>query len=353
MLPRLLLSILSLEHTLIVQESPRTRQKRRRANQIHPPPQSTTCSDDHASSVLSESAQKPAAPPSWNGNQTVRTERLNSTFSSTSPRNAQSQVGSSWIHRDRLEDLTDSPELDVGADQHEVTLLTETPSTTSYLGRSEYITHDIPIDEESAAEYQTGNTPNLSPADMRTLEACNAFDLPPRPIRQALIDTFMTYCQPWTPIVERTFLWRKDGKEPSVLLLQAVFLAASRVSSAPSATSYATSEEFYRRAKALFWLGHEKDIMTLTIAVCILQWYNPAGPEHVSTDTSKFWLQTAVGLAHQLGLHREPTPSRYDAMFRLYPFTSGINAIYCVRLWWSLVVSLTYSNEPNLKHLLT
>jgi hypothetical protein len=271
----------------------------------------------------------------------LRTERVKSTFSSTSPSNTQHQTGNSWLHREGLGDLTDSTEPDLGAEQHEVTGLTGTPSTTSYLGRSEYITHDVPIDEDSAAQYHTGTTQELSPADMKTLEALHAFDLPPRPIREALIDSFMTYCQPWTPIIERTFLWRKDGKEPSVFLLQCVFLAASRVSSAPSATSYATSEEFYRRAKALFWLGHEKDIMVMTTGVCILQWYNPAGPEHVSTDTSKFWLQTTVGLAHQIGLHREPTPNRHEHFFRLYPLTSGINAIYSVRLWWSLVVSDT------------
>lgn len=315
---------------------PRTRQKRRRASQMHPPPQSSSCSDDHASSVPSESAQKMTAPL-WNGNQLMRTERVGSNFSTTSPSNTHHPSGNSWIHREGLGDLTDSTEPDLGTEQHEVAGLTGTPSTTSYLGRSEYITHDVPIDEDSAAQYHTGAAQELSPADMKTLEALHAFDLPPRPIREALIDSFMTYCQPWTPIVERTFLWRKDGKEPSVLLLQCVFLAASRVSSAPSATSYATSEEFYRRAKALFWLGHEKDVMTMTTAVCILQWYNPGGPEHISTDTSKFWLQTTVGLAHQIGLHREPTPSRYEHMFRLYPLTSGINAIYCVRLWWSLV----------------
>jgi hypothetical protein len=51
---------------------------------------------------------------------------------------------------------------------------------------------------------------------------------------------------------------------------------------------------------------------------------NPNGPEHVSFDTSRFWLQIGVGLAHQVGLHKEPT---------------GVDCLVRRRLWWSLVVS--------------
>jgi len=74
----------------------------------------------------------------------------------------------------------------------------------------------------------------------------------------------------------------------------------------------------------LFWLGYEKDTITVIIATCIMHWWNPDGPEHVSIDTSSFWVRIGVGLAYQIGLHKEPQRAR-DASLRR-------------RLWWTLFV---------------
>ncbi len=198
----------------------------------------------------------------------------------------------------------------------------QSPCSTSYVGRSAYIGGEVPIDEEQAKSYRAIHNESLSEADIQCLQLQKAFDLPPRSVRDVLINTFMTRCYPWTPIIEREWLEEREGKPPSYLLSQAVFLAASRVSSAPLA--YASSEDFYRRAKMLFWLGYEKDTITVIIATCIMHWWNPDGPEHVSIDTSSFWVRIGVGLAYQIGLHKEPQRAR-DASLRR-------------RLWWTLFV---------------
>ncbi|KAL5363710.1 fungal-specific transcription factor domain-containing protein [Aspergillus floccosus] len=158
--------------------------------------------------------------------------------------------------------------------------------------------------------------------DFQILQLQRAFDLPPRAIREGLVDTFMKRCAPWMPIVERSWLEDSEDGSPSALLLQSVFLAASRVTAAPGVATYASSREFYRRAKALFWSGWEKNPLTVIAAVCILHWYNPEGPERVSTNTSGFWRYVAVGLAHQIGLHKEPARTSDRRLRR--------------RLWWSL-----------------
>ncbi|EER23101.1 hypothetical protein D8B26_004411 [Coccidioides posadasii str. Silveira] len=196
-----------------------------------------------------------------------------------------------------------------------------TPNST-YLGRYEYIRGEVPVNEDRAKAYPAVATESLTEEDLRILHLQHAFDLPPRAVREGLIDTFMKRCSPWMPIVERSWLTERTGHQPSILLLQAVFLAASRVSSAPAVTAYASSNEFYRRARALFWSGYEKNTITVITAVCILHWYNPEGPEHVSINTSGFWNRIGVGLAYQIGLHREPPPGR-DAPLRR-------------RLWWTL-----------------
>lgn len=171
----------------------------------------------------------------------------------------------------------------------------------------------------------------LSDVDLQVLQLKSAFELPPRPIRESLNDAFMERCYPWTPIIERSWLEDGESKRVSLLLIQAVFLAASRVSSSPSVSAYATPREFYQRAKALFWTSHEHDALMTIRAACILNWYIPHGPEQVSFDTSKFWIHIAVGLSHQISLHKEPPPGKARIMRR--------------RLWWSLVVSSLMLND--------
>lgn len=146
----------------------------------------------------------------------------------------------------------------------------------------------------------------------------------------SLTDRYFEMCAPWTPIVERSWL-DLDDKDSSLLLLQAVYLAGSRVSS--SSLIYDTSETFYERAKALFFYGREKDVIKSICSIILLHWWNPTGPEHVSTSTSGFWIRIAVAMAYQIGLHKEP-PEGPDRMLRR-------------RLWWTLVVCMLNEVQGN------
>jgi hypothetical protein len=195
----------------------------------------------------------------------------------------------------------------------------------TYIGRSHYITQDTPIDESSARSYHASKRGELSDVELKTVELWGSFELPSRSARQSLIDTFMQNCYPWTPILDPSDLETRNDKPPSLLLLQSLFLAASRVSSSPGVLAFASSEQFYQRAKALFWSNHEKNPIIAIKATLMLQWLNPDGPAHFSCDNSEFWLKIGVGLAYQVGLHKEP-PSQAKRLTRR-------------RLWWSLVVS--------------
>ncbi|KAJ5793925.1 Transcription factor [Penicillium paradoxum] len=194
--------------------------------------------------------------------------------------------------------------------------------TLSFMARSRYFEDTVAINEDQARSYPEGGADGPTEDDLQLLRLQGAFDLPPRAIREGLINTFIERCSPWMPIIERSWLEENGSQKPSILLLQSIFVAASRVTSAPAVTAYASLHQFYRRAKALFWSGYEKNPVTVVAAVCILHWYNPEGPEHVSTNTSGFWRYVGVGLAHQIGLHKEPTNKRDAALRR--------------RLWWTL-----------------
>lgn len=196
---------------------------------------------------------------------------------------------------------------------------------TTYIGRSHYADAESCIDEVSARSYPASAKEEMSTAEVKTLELWGSFGLPPRSVRQSLIETFMQYCYPWMPTLSLLELEQSPDRPTSLLLTQSVFLAASRVSSSPVILNYASSDHFYHRAKTLFWIGHEKDPLVVIKSITMLHWYNPDGPAYVSFDTSEFWLRIGFGLAYQIGLHKEPPPGPQRAIRR--------------RIWWSLVVS--------------
>ena len=195
------------------------------------------------------------------------------------------------------------------------------PASCVHDGRAVYFADIASREVESTEAYP--HPPGLSPLDMANLQANHAFEYPSRAVQSCYIDNFFQYCYPWVPIVERPWLEDTNGKTPSPLLMQAVMLAGSRVT---SPIDHEASRELYNKAKVLFYSNYEKNHITLIIACLLLQWWNPAGPERLSLDSSSFWERTGVGIALQIGLHKRQTHSP--------------NASYRRRLWWALVVSV-------------
>lgn len=191
-------------------------------------------------------------------------------------------------------------------------------NSVSYLGRLEYLRNDVPVNDDAGLPNKVAS---LSETDLEILRVQRVSELPPRAVRESLMDAFWTRCYPWTPVVERSWMEDRDASQVSLLLQNAIFLAGSRVSTPMQ--DY-PSEDFYKKARVLFWMGAEEDPIITIASACLLHWWNPEGPERVSLDTSSFWLRVCIGLAYQVGLHREPTGKK-DAGLRK-------------RLWWSLVV---------------
>ena len=191
-------------------------------------------------------------------------------------------------------------------------------NSASYLGRLEYLRGDLPVDDDSELPNKVPH--RLSSTDIEILQIQKVTELPPRAVRESLLNAFWTRCYPWTPVVERSWIDERSSGTTSLLLQHAIFLAGSRVST--PVQNY-PSEDFYKKARLLFWMGAEVDPIINIASACLLQWWNPEGPERVSLDTSSFWVRVCVGLAYQVGLHREPN-GKPDAGLRK-------------RIWWSLV----------------
>lgn len=150
---------------------------------------------------------------------------------------------------------------------------------------------------------------HLDTLEVQILKRRGAFILPPRPICDDLIDSYFTWVHPIVPVINRTQFMSQyqDAKNPpSLLLLQCVLLAGARISTNPElmkdgSTSTAVAT-FYRRAKALYDAGYERDRITLVQSMLLMGWYW-AGPADVSKNMF-YWSQVAIAVAQNFGLHR-------------------------------------------------
>lgn len=217
----------------------------------------------------------------------------------------------------------------------ETSQLPHDPGTGSstYIGRSHYTGED-PVDEATARAYTVSRHTGLSDLEQKTLKLWNVYALPPRAVHESLVEAFNEDCHPWMPVMDLNDVSLRGAANHSLLLSQAVYLAASRVTTSASIQAFSSSADIYQRAKALYWVGHEKTPLTVIKAITMLHWYTPDGPAHVSYDTSEYWLKIGVGLAYQISLHKEPAAGPERALRR--------------RVWWTLVVSVLLLSRPPL-----
>ncbi|KAI0444783.1 fungal-specific transcription factor domain-containing protein [Xylaria telfairii] len=172
----------------------------------------------------------------------------------------------------------------------------------------------------------------LDNIEIDILHQRGAFLLPPRQLCDELIEAYFKWVHPIVPVINRTRFMRqyRDPKNPpSLLLLQAVLLAGSRVcqnqqlmdangSTTPAALT------FYKRAKALYDANYEDDRVTIVQSLLLMGWYWE-GPEDVTKNVF-YWSRVAIIVAQGSGMHRSVEGSQLsDADKRLWK-----------RIWWTL-----------------
>lgn len=127
---------------------------------------------------------------------------------------------------------------------------------------------------------------DLDNIEIDILHQRGAFLLPPRALCDELVESFFRWVAPVVPVINKSrFMARyRDSKSPpSLLLLQAILLAGSRVCTntqlmdANGSTTPAAMT-FYKRAKALYDANYEDDRVTIVQALVLMGWYWE-GPE--------------------------------------------------------------------------
>ncbi|KAJ4300246.1 Transcriptional activator of fatty acid utilization [Collariella sp. IMI 366227] len=172
----------------------------------------------------------------------------------------------------------------------------------------------------------------LDNIEIDILHQRGAFLLPPRALCDELVDSYFKWIHPIVPVINKTkFLRRyKDPKNPpSLLLLQAMLLAGSRVCSNPqlmdaNGSSTPAALTFYKRAKALYDANYEDDRVTIVQSLLLMGWYWE-GPEDVTKNVF-YWTSVASTVAQGSGMHRSVEGSQ---------LTKSDKRLW-KRIWWSL-----------------
>ncbi|KAL9131536.1 MAG: hypothetical protein Q9217_000550 [Psora testacea] len=172
----------------------------------------------------------------------------------------------------------------------------------------------------------------LDNLEMEILHQRGAFLLPPRALCDELVDAFFKWIAPVVPVINKSrFMTRyRDTKNPpSLLLLQAILLAGSRVCTNPqlmdsSGSTTPAAMTFYKRAKALYDANYEDDRVTIVQALVLMGWYWE-GPEDVTKNVF-YWTRVATVVAQGSGMHRSVEQSQLGkADKKLWK-----------RIWWTL-----------------
>lgn len=172
----------------------------------------------------------------------------------------------------------------------------------------------------------------LDNVEIDILHQRGAFLLPPRTLCDELVDAYFKWVHPIVPVVNRTRFMRgyRDPKNPpSLLLLQAVLLAGSRVCNNPqlmdaNGSTTPAALTFYKRAKALYDANYEDDRVTIVQSLLLMGWYWE-GPEDVTKNVF-YWSRVATIVAQGSGMHRSVEQSQLSKSDkRLWK-----------RIWWTL-----------------
>ena len=172
----------------------------------------------------------------------------------------------------------------------------------------------------------------LDNVEIEILHQRGAFLLPPRDLCDELIDAYFKWVHPIVPVINRTrFMhsYRDLKNPPSLLLLQAVLLAGSRVCKNPklmdaNGSTTPAALTFYKRAKALYDANYEDDRVTIVQSLLLMGWYWE-GPEDVTKNVF-YWSRVATIVAQGSGMHRSVEGSQLSVTDkRLWK-----------RIWWTL-----------------
>lgn len=150
----------------------------------------------------------------------------------------------------------------------------------------------------------------LDCVEIDILRQSGTFLLPPKSLYNDLVESYFKWIAPIVPVINRARFIKQyhDAKNPpSLLLLQAVLLAGSRVCNNPqlmdvNGSTSPAALTFYKRVKALYDANYKDNRVTIVQALVLMGWHWE-GPEEI-TKSVFYWSRVAMVIAQGSGMHR-------------------------------------------------
>ncbi|KAF7552446.1 hypothetical protein G7Z17_g4322 [Cylindrodendrum hubeiense] len=166
--------------------------------------------------------------------------------------------------------------------------------------------------------------------------------VPDPEIRDALVTAYFEHIHPFLPFLSKDdFIddGGESGKQPPLLLYQAVLMAGAHACSHPvvARNRHWIKSILFRRASMLFHIRHETDRTHLMQAATLFTWFT--GDGDTVTGGPYYWAGVASRIGCGLGAHRRGTalPAKDNLHFKLS--------------WWSTFVCDVFSSldtgRPN------
>lgn len=176
------------------------------------------------------------------------------------------------------------------------------------------------------------STARMNDLELEILKARGALSLPPEELCDKLLQAYFKWIAPVVPVINRSSFMQRyhdPHNPPSLLLMNAILLAGSRVCATPllldsNGSEIPAATLFFQRAKALYDADYEEDRVILVQALILMGWYWE-DPGRVPKNVF-YWNGLACTVAQGCGMHRSTKNSRLSlADQRLW-----------TRIWWTL-----------------
>ena len=187
----------------------------------------------------------------------------------------------------------------------------------SYLGDSGFMPIFAQASRDGGHSTSLANTLDQTIPEISTL------------LRQSFAETYIEYCFPWCPVLDRDSLFDDEVFSQSLLLQQALGLLGSIIH--PPIIPHPSPQTYYTQMKKLFYANHENNPLVRIVSIIIIHWWSACPPNVVSMESSYFWTSIAIRLAQEIGLHREIAAT--------HVFRPGESRGLRRRIWWTLFVS--------------
>lgn len=210
------------------------------------------------------------------------------------------------------------------------------PGRVAYLGESSNL--PLLVDDDprlagvvhfqlpEATQDSRAKLSKMDEVEISMLRQKGALTLPAWSVCDTLVEAYFRWVAPSLPIIDRSrFMkqYRNSLRPPSLLLLQAVFLADSTVADLRQTIP---GKQLYRSVKALYDSGYEDNRVTIVQALLLIAWYWEATGD--SVEDVLYWNGLATTVALGSGLHRSTERSGLSLMDRRL----------WKRIWWTLYI---------------